>query len=334
MIVVGGRDAADRKDRFTALDRRTGRPLWLHEYDAPAELDYGNSPRATPVLIEGIVVTLGATGVLSALDATTGVSLWSVDLAKRFSTPVPTWGFSGSPLVIDRVIYLQVGEQAAVVAIDLFSGDTKWQVAGQTSAYSSLMPLADQPLIVGVQPNGYFVRRIKDGTQVWGYTSEFSGDFGVPAAVPTQHGVVFTSENNGIQLIGRQGETLQRTPDAINDTLIPDSHTPVLVGSQLLVAYDGLHALNVDQGLQETWSVAESSIIGYASIIAAKNRALVTTEHGVLLLVEFDEASAKVVDQRQIAKSNVALLSHPMVVGKQLVMRVGDQIRCYALSSK
>ena len=74
MVVAGSRDPADKKDRFSAFDLATGQPLWAHEYEAEAELDYGNSPRATPALAEGVVVTQGATGRLSALDAATGVA--------------------------------------------------------------------------------------------------------------------------------------------------------------------------------------------------------------------------------------------------------------------
>ncbi len=332
MVVVSGRDAADRRDLFVALDLSSGSELWLHHYDAVAELDYGNSPRATPAAAGGLVVTLGATGILSALDGQTGVALWKVDLASRFNAPVPTWGFSGSPLVIDETIYLQIAKESSLVAIDLFSGQTRWQVAGKTAAYASLMPMGDGKTIVGVDESGYFARRAGDGAPVWSYQPEISGDFGVPTPVPYAGGVIFTSENNGVQLIKTARGTLAERPTAINDLLIPDTHTPVLVGEQLLVAHEGLHSLDVSAGLREKWSIADSVITSYASVIASNNRAIVTTEEGQWLLFEFDDDSVKLLDQKTIASTNIAVLSHPAIVGDKLLLRTGKDVRCFQLA--
>ena len=244
MIVVSGRDATDTRDRFTALDPRSGQTLWAYEYAAPSELDYGNSPRATPTMVDGVVVTLGATGVLSGLDAQTGVALWSADVRRRFGAAVPTWGFSGSPLVVDGVIFLSLGEQAPLVAIDLFSGETRWRVAAAASAYASLMPIGEN-LIAGVGQGGYFLRQRDDGALVWSYTSEFAGDFGVPSPVVSGLGAIFSGENNGV--LWFQDLPAQRAAQAtaVDERLIPDTHTPVAVGDQLLVAYDGLHSLSL-----------------------------------------------------------------------------------------
>ncbi|MCG8650391.1 MAG: PQQ-like beta-propeller repeat protein [Pirellulales bacterium] len=330
-VVVTGRDAADQNDRLTALDLSTGQVSWIDEYPAPAKLDYGNSPRGTPAAAGGVIVALGATGVLSALDGQTGVALWRVDLQKRFKVSLPTWGFSGSPLVLNDQVFVQVGKDSALAAIDLYSGETLWQVPGRAAAYSSLMPARGGKWIIGSDQVGYFARRAVDGSLVWSYEPEIEGDFGVPSPVIGKDHLIFTSENNGVQLIPIVAGRPQSGPAALVDSLIPDSHTPVAVQGRLLVAYDGLHALDLNNNLEELWSVAGDHIRGYASVIASGRHALVTTEDANLLLVRIDGSQGKLVDQRRLSNQNLAVLSHPAIAADRLLVRVGREVRCYRL---
>ena len=324
LVFVGGRDIEDRRDRFVAVDRSSGKQVWVYQYDAVAELDYGNSPRATPLFTDGVLVTLGATGVLSALDAESGIPLWTVNLPETFAAEVPTWGFSGSPIVIDAMIYLQINRQAALVAIDLFSGETKYAVPGHEPSYSSLIETPDHKFLLGVDSQGYFARRVNDGALVWSLKPQYDGDFGVPSPVIHRNGLILASENNGIQFVPRSIEQFGVQVSMLDDSLIPDSHTPVVMGDEVLVAHDGLHSLDVKNQLNRKWSVAESKITGYASIIASSNRAIVTTESGDWILV--DTGKGRVIEERSIIGSRKRVLSHPAICENQLFQRVGDQL--------
>ena len=258
--------------------------------------------------------------------------LWAVDLAQQFGMQVPTWGFSGSPLVVGDRVYVQGNEAAALAAFDLFSGQAAWQVAGKPLAYASLMPTDDNQLIVGVSQDGYFARNAENGDLVWSFQPEYSGDFGVPSPVLFKGGVVFASENNGIQLIGRTKEAWEDRAKAIDDRLIPDSHTPVSVRDTLLVAYDGVHALDLKNGLVERWSVGGAKVTTYASLIASADRALATTEAGGQLLMEI--ATGKVLDERSLTDQRLTVLSHPAVCQDRLIVRVGQELRCYRFTSR
>jgi outer membrane protein assembly factor BamB len=331
-VIVSGRDVTDGHDVFVGLDLATGKQLWRYQYEAAIALDYGNSPRATPVYSAGVLVTLGASGILSAVDPSSGVPLWTLDFKQAFDAEIPTWGFSGSPLVIDSQILVQVASDPALIALDLFTGEIRWRVTGQPAAYSSLMPIHQGTEVIGVSEEGYFVRNAPDGRLLWSVAPEHSGDFGVPAPVLGAHGVIFTSENNGVQLFASKSKTLAKQVSSVNPLVTPDSHTPVLVGNQLLVAYDGVRGLNVDEGLTESWSVAEDSVRAYASIIASHDRALVTTEAGEWLLLGLDRsAKSRVLDQQTLSRDKVRVLSHPAVHRDLVFIRVGSEIRCYRL---
>ncbi len=332
-VVVSGRDSSDSKDLFVGLELATGKRIWKHEYEAAASLDYGSSPRATPTFSNGVLVTLGATGVVCGLDPATGVELWKFELTKEYRVPTPTWGFCGSPLVVDGSVMIQVAKDPSLVSLDLFSGELQWRVKNESAAYSSLMLFEDdKKYVVGVSDRSYFLRQVdREGEFAWSAEPENSGDFGVPVPVVAPNGLIFTSENNGIQLFARENQ-LGARPTAVNDELIPDSHTPVLVGDQLLVAYNGLHSLDIRDSLTERWRVAESAINGYASIIASDRCALVTTEKGELLLVSIeDNETPKLLGQQRLTSEKVHVLSHPAVHGSRLFVRVGAEIRCYRL---
>jgi outer membrane protein assembly factor BamB len=124
----------------------TGEEVWTHRDAARFfESNAGPGPRATPTLGAGRVYTFGATGIVNALDAETGALLWSRDassdaaatpsLAEGEKTRVPTWGFTGSPLVVDDVVIVAAAGQ--LVAYDLATGQPRWIGPAGGVSYSS-----------------------------------------------------------------------------------------------------------------------------------------------------------------------------------------------------
>jgi outer membrane protein assembly factor BamB len=126
-------------------DAATGAPVWTHRDAARFfESNAGPGPRATPALAHGRVYTLGATGILNALDADDGAVAWSRDAASDAeATPsmaggkvkVPDWGFTGSPLVVDDVLVVAVAGQ--LVAYDLAMGKPRWSGPAGGVSYAS-----------------------------------------------------------------------------------------------------------------------------------------------------------------------------------------------------
>ena len=65
----------------------------------------------------------------------TGKVIWSHNASADTGVPVPGWGFSSSPLVVDdRVI---VAASGALVAYDAATGERRWVMKSRGGSYSS-----------------------------------------------------------------------------------------------------------------------------------------------------------------------------------------------------
>lgn len=140
-VIFGDRDVDDFHDVFRCLDAETGEQLWQVERLAIGSLDYGNSPRTTPLIADnGRVYCLGAHGDLLCLNLTDGDVIWEHNLREKFGSPgeLP-WGYCGSPLLIGNNLIVNPGAaNASIVALDSQTGDVVWQCPGEQPSYGSL----------------------------------------------------------------------------------------------------------------------------------------------------------------------------------------------------
>ena len=116
------------EERILCLDVATGKKLWEHTYDCPYRISYPEGPRTTPVVEGDRVWTLGAMGHLKCLNVADGTVLWETQLAERYETRPPVWGFAATPRLIgDLLVLLVGGEGSAVVALNKSNGEEVWK---------------------------------------------------------------------------------------------------------------------------------------------------------------------------------------------------------------
>jgi outer membrane protein assembly factor BamB len=150
---------AGAKERVLCLAERDGRPLWSHEYAAAypewALGPDGGGPRATPIVRDGKLYTLGALGHVFCFDARSGAVLWKKDLAGELKVE-PFSGITASPLIEGDLLILYIcgKPNACVIAIDRSSGREVWRAMDDTFSYSSPIVLTaggQRQLIVWTQ---------------------------------------------------------------------------------------------------------------------------------------------------------------------------------------
>jgi outer membrane protein assembly factor BamB len=115
-----------------ALAAETGKTIWEYKYDAPAagmNFEAGVGPHSTPLLVDNMLYTVGATGKLFALDKKSGQVAWSHDLWKDYGGRKMDRGYSCSPLAYKNTIILTLGgrENQTLIAFNQKDGTVAWK---------------------------------------------------------------------------------------------------------------------------------------------------------------------------------------------------------------
>ena len=129
-------------ERVLCFQERDGKPLWTHRY-AVAYPDWAmdgkaGGPRATPIVRDRKLYTLGATGHFSCLEAGGGNVVWSKNLAADYGVQEFS-GITSSPLIEGDlvILYLCGKPDACVVAFDRNTGKEAWRALNDAFTYSS-----------------------------------------------------------------------------------------------------------------------------------------------------------------------------------------------------
>ena len=155
-----------------AYEVGNGKTLWSHSDRARYEtLVAGIGPRATPTIVGSRVYTLGATGILNALDLATGRRLWTHRVVEEAGAKVPDWGKSCSPLVIGHRVVVSAGgsEGRSLVAYDAETGKEDWSAGSDRSSYSSpvLATLAGRAQILMFNHGSVAAHDPETGAVLW-----------------------------------------------------------------------------------------------------------------------------------------------------------------------
>lgn len=280
-----------------AMDAATGADRWRTRVDAPYKDGMGyNGPRATPTLADGRVVTVSGNGVLTVLDAATGVAAWSVDLVGALTGARPKWGYSGSPLVSDGVVYVAVGgaDPNGAVAFDLATGARRWGHGAWGAAYSSPVraTLGGVDQVVFFTEDGPVGLRPDTGALVWSHP--WSTQYGVNAATPLVVGTdrLFVASGYGsggaLLEVGAAGAKEVWRSKAMKNKLA----TSVRVGEHLYgFDEDRLAAISLTTG-EQTWNERG---YGRGTLLAVDGALLVLSESCQLSVVAADPAGHRVV---------------------------------------
>lgn len=336
-VLIGGRDADDRQDLWLAFDAGSGQPRWNLQYPAEGHLDYGNSPRATPLLHDGLAYLQGALGHLTCADLVTGAILWQRNLATDFGTPPLDWGLAGSPLLHRGRLFVQPGgSRGSVVALDPLTGETLWTVGTAPPGHASLQIVYTT---IGEQLLGYDKHSLggwdpATGRRLWTWTPRLSGDFNVPMPLILEQRLLLTTENNSTRLYDRAADGRPSdTPLAEYEPLCPDAHSPVATAGRIFGVHQGLHCLDPAAGLAPVWVEESPPFQEYAALIASQNRLLCLTRDCQLILIDAAADSYRELSRLPLATDRQETLAHPALYDQRLYLRRGRELLCLDLAA-
>lgn len=345
-VVFGDRDAADGRDEFHCLDADTGLPLWSLAYDAPGTLDYGATPRATPLFHAGRVILCGAFGHVHSVDAATGEVNWKRNLREDFGVPderFSAWGYCGSPLVADGRLLLAPGAaEASLVAMDPATGEVLWQAPGGPYGHGSFIAatLGGRRQFVGHDQTSLGGWDVATGERLWSLVPATAGDFNVPTPLTVAADrLLVASEGNGTRMHGFDGEgRIIPEPIAVSTALQPEMSTPLCVRGRIYGVENELVCLACPPGQAAgplaTVACTQDRCLGsYAACFATPRRLLVCGNGGMLLLFDITAAAPTLVNSLNLFGDGQAepLYSSAAVCGTRLFIRGPRGLACVEL---
>ena len=208
MLIIGDRlftqEQRGETEVVLCLDAATGHEVWTHPYKARFfDGQAGAGPRSSPTFSEGRIYTLGASGVLNCLEAASGQPCWSRDIVADSKAPLPMWGFSSSPLVVDGRVIVYAGGPGdkGLVAYRDKTGEPAWSVATGPVSYSSpqIVTVHGQRQVLFLSDTGLLDLEPASGKIVWEHKALGHSVWRV--ALPRQvddTGIIIGSEDLGL----------------------------------------------------------------------------------------------------------------------------------------
>jgi len=339
VVIVPDKSADFQHDQFRCLDAKSGRVLWQLDYAAPDEVDYSNAPRATPVLHDGLAYLQGALGDLHCVELATGRIVWRANVFRDFGAERITWGCSIPPLIVDDKLIIAPGAKgASVVALDRKTGKVIWKTPGHAAAYSAFISGTFDGVrqIIGFDVAGLGGWDPATGKRLWEVVPTDGADFNVITPVVLGDKLLIAGENNATRLHKFDGKgKLVAKPVLKNNDMAPDTCTPAVVNGKIIgTAYGDLFCVDATT-FKTLWRQADDMFHDHVNIVAGKDRVLVWTMSGDLLLVDATAAGYKVVSHlRPFAEKHPDSMAHPAFVGDRLYLRSRAQLICAPLGAQ
>lgn len=293
LVVVSSRDIQDQSDVFKVLDAETGLELIALKYSAVANLDYGNSPRATPLITETHIYCLGALGHLNCIDIETMKVVWTKHLVKDLGGKLPIWGYASSPLLVDGKLIVQPGGlESGWVALNPDDGSVLWKTPGRAVAYSSsiVAEIGGIRQFINYDATSLGGWSVATGERLWELIPETPRDFNVPTPVVVDDRLFLVTENNGARTYEFANGQLSKGPQqtAHSDELTGDSHSPVRVGSYVVGVDSGMVVLDPSKELSVHARHSDKALEKYVTFMVEEDRLLATCGDGTVLMFRVD----------------------------------------------
>jgi outer membrane protein assembly factor BamB len=312
----------------------SGQPVWAHRDAARFwESNAGAGPRGTPALSNGRVYTLGATGILNALDARTGAVVWSRNAASDTGAKVPGWGFASSPLVVGDLLI--VATSGRLIGYDLATGVPRWSKQTGGGSYSSphLLALGGVPQVLLLNGAGAASFAPADGKLLWEHPWE-----GTPMLQPALAAGGDVLITTGDMMGGVGVRRLAVAPSSAGWTVterwtskgLKPYYNDLVVHNGHAFGFDGsiLSCIDLADGKRK-WKGGRYGH-GQMVLLPDQDLLLVLSEEGELALVQ--AAPDKFTELARFKAIEGKTWNHPALAGDVLLVRNGEEMAAFRLS--
>ena len=352
-------DRVGATERVLCLNEADGKILWKHAYECPYTISYASGPRATPVVDEGKVYTLGAQGDLRCLAADSGRVLWARALTKDFGIRTPVWGFAGHPLIEgNKLICLVGGAGSVVVAFDKNTGKELWRaLSAKEPGYVPPMiyQAGGRRQLIVWHPESLNSLDPETGRVFW--TQPFESRVGLCVSTPRQLGdlLFVTAFYNGplmmrldatqptAKLLWRGKSSSEQKTDGLHSIM----STPFLEDGHIygVCSYGQLRCLKADTGerLWETFAATtDGKPVRWANAFLIKNGDVffLPNEKGDLIIARLSPRGYEELSRAHLLEPDNhdcgrnVVWSHPAFANRCIYARNDREIICVSLAAE
>ena len=321
-----------------SVDVTKGTELWSTPFGAKYPNDWGDGPRGTPTVDEGLVYAISGQGNLICSKASDGKMVWQKSLATDLGGKLQNWGYTESPLIVgNKIICTPGGSKGTMAALDKKTGALIWQTAELTdqAQYSSpiLITHAGKKQIVQLVEKKFFGVDPEKGKVLW------STDFpGRTAVIPTpvySDGIVYVTAGYGVGSKAVKLAADGTATVAYENKVMKNHHGGVVLVGDLLYGYSdgpGWIAQNLKTG-EEIWA---SKALGKGAVHYADGMLYCLDEGtGTVVLAEAspkgwtEHGRFKLDPQTKQRKPRGKIWTHPVVVNGKLFLRDQELLFCF-----
>lgn len=312
VLILHERDG--EKEVLRAMDPSSGKESWRFSYRSGYQDSFGmeDGPRSTPAISNGLVVSHGPQGLVHAVSMEDGSLRWKVDLAEKFSSPKGFFGRCSSPLIAGgKAIFDVGGKNSGMVALELTTGKLAWSSTSYGNDYSSAVPLEANSgqLVLSFMREGFLALESKTGKEVFfeRFRSPISASVNAASPLVAGNRVLLSScYEVGAGLwayrLNSSGKGSFQAVWKKKDALDCHYSSPVAFG-EFAYGFHGrqergpvLRCISLKDG-EVTW---EAPSMGAGNLIRVKDKLVVLTEDGELIIAEASPKGFRALHRQQI----------------------------------
>jgi outer membrane protein assembly factor BamB len=293
-------------------------------------------PRSSPAVAEGKVLALGAGGVLTCLDATTGKVTWKKD---DLTNDLPRFFTSASPLIVDGLGIVHLGglDKGCLIAVSIKSGDVRWKWEDEGPSYSSALPLTlgGSKQVVLLTEKSLMGLALADGKPQWQIPTPLNPGYW-NSATPMVDGqnVYYSGQGTGIRAvrIEKTGENISARPLWHNEQIGTVYNTPILRDNLLFGLSDRGQYFCLDaQTGSKVW-VSTNRVSNFGTLLSAGEVLVGLPEKSDLVFFKSSRQGYEELAHYKV--SDTPVYSFPVLSENRIFIRDRDSISLWTIAAK
>lgn len=345
------RKSVEGTEAVRCLDAGTGKELWKQEFPTTYAISYPNGPRATPLVEDDRVYTLGAEGRLICFARDSGKIIWQRDLKSEYKTNSPLWGYSAHPTIDgDRLIVIAGGEGSQTVALDKMTGKEIWRYGSASEqGYCPVKFITQQGKrqMLVTSPDWIAAIDPQTGKEIWkeSYQADNGSIIMTPLFIQDRF-VMVGGFNQRSLLLELNSGAIGAKPllrDKPKQLISPVNVQPFVVGDVVygVDASGSLMAVEIPSG-KRLWETSQPiserpNQSGTAFIVQNQDRFFLFTENGELVICKLSRQGYSEIDRAKVIEPSPGAVNRPVVwsmpafAGTRMYVRNNQELVCVEL---